>query len=606
MPSSNPTDLIDPREAVTLDGLFRLRVQRTPENRAYVAFDKETKAWVTSSWADMADQVARWQAALSEEGLHPGDRVALSLRNSKEWVIFEQAALGLGLVVVPLYTDDRPDNIAFILEDAAVKLLLLQDGARWRRLREALKPVEGLQRIVVLGDEGDDAEEPRLRCSERWLPDGGHVLRGRDGESDSLATIVYTSGTTGRPKGVMLSHHNILFTAAGPHDFFEFRPDDLFLSFLPMSHMLERMAGYYMPMLVGAGVAYARSIPQLAEDLTTLRPTIMIVVPRIFERIHGRIQQGLEKGPAVRRALFRAAVNTGWHRFERDQGRRGWGPGLLIEPLLRRLVGDKVLAKLGGRLRLVVSGGAALPAEISRAFLGFGLNLVQGYGLTETSPVVSCNVPEENLPASVGPPMPGIEVRVGEDDELLVRGPNVMQGYWNNHAATAQVIDSDGWLHTGDQVSIGERGHITLTGRIKDILVLSNGEKLPPGDMEMAIGLDPLFEQVMVVGEGRPYLSALAVLSGDLWPGLAQRLGLDPLNAASLADKRLHHELVSRVGALCHDFPSYAKVRRVHLTLEPWSVDNGLITPTMKVKRNVVLERFAAEVEGMYAGGPAV
>ena len=608
-------DLIPPEQAVTLDGLFRHRVQRSAERPAYIAYDRAAEAWVTHSWADTADQVARWQAALVEEGLRPGDRVALSLRNSTEWVLFEQAALGLGLVVVPLYTDDRPDNVAFILEDAAVKLLLLQDAGRWHRLAEALVPLEGLQRIVVLGD-GDPAEEAaerRLCYTARWLPEGGHVLRGRDGDptelGDALATIVYTSGTTGRPKGVMLSHRNILSNVAAANRLHDFHGGDLFLSFLPLSHMLERTAGYYMPMMAGAPVAYARSIPLLSEDLATLRPTVLIAVPRIFERIHGRIRHGLEQGSALRRALFHAAVASGWHRFEREQGRRGWGPGLLmallLEPLLRRLVGEKVQAKLGGRLRLVVSGGAALSPEIARLFIGLGLDLVQGYGLTECAPVVSCNSPRNNLPASVGPPLPGVEVKVGEGDELLVRGANVMQGYWNNHAATAQVIDGDGWYHTGDQARIDEGGRITLTGRLKDILVLSNGEKVPPGDMELAIGLDPLFEQVMVVGEGRPYLVALAVLNGDLWPGLAQRLGLDPLNAASLEDRRLHHELIARVGRLCHDFPSYAKVRRLHLTLEPWSVDDGLITPTLKVKRNVVLERFAEHVEAMYAGGPA-
>ena len=603
------TDLISAEEAVTLDGLFRLRVQRSAERPAYLFFDKAAGAWRESSWNDMADQVARWQAAMAAEGLRPGDRVALSLRNSKEWVVFEQAALGLGLVVVPLYTDDRPDNVAFILEDAAVRLLLVQDTGRWRRLAEALKPLEGLERIVVLGDGEADGTEPRLRYSEEWLPEGGHVLRARDGDTaelgDALATIVYTSGTTGRSKGVMLSHRNILSNAAAANSLHDFHGGDLFLSFLPLSHMLERTAGYYMPMMAGASVAYSRSIPLLADDLTSLRPTVLIAVPRIFERIYGRIQHGLAKGPAVRRALFHAAVEAGWHRFEREQGRRGWGPRLLLEPLLRRLVGEKVQAKLGGRLRLVVSGGAALSPGVARVFIGLGLDLVQGYGLTECAPVVSCNRPRNNLPAGVGPAMPGVDVRVGEDDELLVRGPNVMLGYWNNHAATAQVIDADGWFHSGDQVRIEESGHITITGRIKDILVLSNGEKVPPGDMETALAADPLLEQVVVVGEGRPYLSALVVLCGDHWPGFAQGLGLDPLNAESLFDKRLHHEVVARIGRLCHDFPSYAKVRRVLLTLEPWTIDNGLLTPTMKVKRSVVLERFAADVEAMYASGPA-
>ncbi|GAB6043234.1 hypothetical protein JCM17961_39120 [Endothiovibrio diazotrophicus] len=465
----------------------------------------------------------------------------------------------------------------------------------------------GLQRVVALGEgEPEEGEAARLRYSDAWLPAGGHVLRGREGTPDELATIVYTSGTTGRPKGVMLSHRNILSNAAAPLTIIDFSSDDLFLSFLPLSHMLERMAGYYMPMMAGATVAYARGIPQLADDLATLQPTVMIAVPRIFERIHGRIRQGLEKGGALRRALFDATVEAGWAVFERAQGRRGCGLRALTWPLLRRLVAARAVALFGSRLRLVVSGGAALSPAVSRVFIGLGLNLVQGYGLTETSPVVAVNPPENNLPSSVGPALPGVEVQVGGHDELLVRGPNVMLGYWNNHAATAAVIDDEGWFHTGDRVSIGPKGHITITGRIKEILVLSNGEKVPPAEMELAITLDPLFEQVVVVGEGRPYLAAVAVLSGDHWAGFAQSLGLDPMKESSLADKGLHHEVVARVGRLCHGFPAYAKIRRVHVTLEPWSVDNGLMTPTLKVKRNRVLQHYAAAIEAMFADGPAV
>jgi len=241
---------------------------------------------------------------------------------------------------------------------------------------------------------------------------------------------------------------------------------------------------------------------------------------------------------------------------------------------------------------------------VARQFIGLGIPLLQGYGLTETSPVVSVNTLEANDPASVGVPLRGVQVRIGDDDELQVKGPGVMLGYWNNHSATAQMIDADRWLHTGDQARI-ENEHIYITGRLKDILVLSNGEKVPPGDMEMAIALDPLFEQVMVVGEGRSYLSALAVLNAELWPGLAREYGLDPEDPASLAHHKLATDLLGRVRIALRDFPGYAKIRRLSLLLEPWTVDNGLLTPTLKVKRAKVLEQCAGQVEGMYAEGPA-
>jgi long-chain acyl-CoA synthetase len=274
---------------------------------------------------------------------------------------------------------------------------------------------------------------------------------------------------------------------------------------------------------------------------------------------------------------------------------------LLLWPFLRKKVAAPVLDRLGGRLRITVSGGAPLPRDVAHLFIGLGVPLLQGYGLTETSPVVTVNTLEQNDPDSVGIALRGLELRIGADDELLVRGPSVMLGYWNNHAATAKMIDSDGWLHTGDQARISN-GHVYITGRIKDILVLSNGEKVPPADMEMAISLDPLFEQILVVGEGRSFLSALVVLSADLWPGLAQEFGLNPELRESLDDPRLQKDMLRRIREALRDFPGYAKIRRVSLSLEPWSVENGLMTPTLKVKRGEVLRRYADDVERMYAG----
>jgi long-chain acyl-CoA synthetase len=357
--------------------------------------------------------------------------------------------------------------------------------------------------------------------------------------------------------------------------------------------------------MTGSSVAFARSINQLAEDLQVIRPTAIIAVPRVFEKVYARLHEQMKRRSAIARGLFRLAMSVGFRDFEYRMGRRRWSPGLLLWPLLRRLVAEKVLAKLGGRLRVAVSGGAALSPDIARAFLGLGLPMLQGYGLTETSPVISVNPMQDIKPESVGVPLRGVQVKIGEQDELLVKTPGMMLGYWNNHSATREMIDAEGWLHTGDQARIDGDGHIYITGRIKDILVLSNGEKIPPADMEMAIQLDPLIEQVMVVGEGKPYLGALVVLNADLWNGLAEDYGLDPAASVSLRDGRLHSEIVQRIRAALRGFPGYAKIRRVVLLLEPWTVDNGLLTPTLKVKRQKVLERFGAEVESLYRDGPA-
>ncbi|MCU7848634.1 MAG: long-chain fatty acid--CoA ligase [Candidatus Thiodiazotropha sp. (ex Lucinoma kastoroae)] len=598
-------DLIPLEQAGTLDGLFFQRVRRTPDTVAYRHYHRHNKQWYELSWADMERQVSRWRQAMSGEDLEEGDRVAILLRNSPEWVMFDQAALSLGLAVVPLYTDDRADAIAYILRDAAVKLLLVQDTGRWNRMADAVEDLPQLERVVVLETEKQPSprEDDLVREAKTWLPARGEPLKKRRADPNSLASIVYTSGTTGRPKGVMLSHKNMLSIAHGSLTVVDCYQQDRFLSFLPLSHTLERTGGYYLPMMAGSSVSFARSIPQLAEDLQKIRPTAIIAVPRIFERVYARVQDQLKNKPAFARMLFKLALKVGFKEFEYRMGRQRWFPALLIHPLLHKLVSSKILEKLGGRLRVAVSGGAAISPEIARVFLGLGLPMLQGYGLTETSPVISVNPMNNIKPESVGVPLRGVSVKIGEDDELLVKTPGMMLGYWNNHAATAEIIDPQGWLHTGDQARIDEEGHIHITGRIKDILVLSNGEKIPPSDMEMAIALDPLVEQVMVVGEGKPYLGALVVLNPDLWSSFAEEFDLDPSQQASLDDERLQNAVLKRIRMALRDFPGYAKIRRIGLLLEPWTIDNGLMTPTMKIKRPKVLENCKKMVESLYGDG---
>ncbi|MES9992355.1 MAG: long-chain fatty acid--CoA ligase [Candidatus Thiodiazotropha sp.] len=598
-------DLISPEQAGTLDGLFLQRAHRTPNAVAYRHYHRYNKQWYELTWGDMERQVARWRQALAAEGLEDGDRVAILLRNSPEWVMFDQAALSLGLVVVPLYTDDRADAIAYILRDAAVKLLLVQDAGRWKRMADSVEELPQLQRVVVLETDRQpqSVEDELVREANHWLPSRGEPLKRRYADPDTLASIVYTSGTTGRPKGVMLSHYNMLSIAHGSLTVVDCYQQDSFLSFLPLSHTLERTGGYYLPIMAGASVSFARSIPQLAEDLQYIKPTAIIAVPRIFERVYARVQDQLQNKSPIARLLFNMALKVGFKEFEYRMGRRAWFPGLLLHPLLRKLVSGKILDKLGGRLRVAVSGGAAISPEIARVFLGLGLPMLQGYGLTETSPVISVNPMHNIKPESVGVPLRGVTVKIGNDSELLVKTPGMMLGYWNNHAATAEMIDPQGWLHTGDQARIDEDGHIYITGRIKDILVLSNGEKIPPSDMEMAIALDPLIEQIMVVGEGKPYLGALVVLNPDLWNGFAEEYELDPSQPASLEDERLQSVVLKRMRMALRDFPGYAKIRRVVLLLEPWTIDNGLMTPTMKIKRQKVLDYCGKEVESLYGDG---
>ncbi len=595
-------------QASTLDGLFYERTMRSADDTAYIQYNKLKKqspddAWEKTSWNEMAVLVGRWQKAIAAENLENGDRIAILMKNCKEWIAVDQATLGLGLVVVPLYLEDRPDNITYILEDAAVKLLVVQDTSQWGRLRENCADNEILQRIILVDAASDklEGESERVTSMQQWLPKEGHMLHKRNGDPSELATIVYTSGTTGKPKGVMLSHTNILSIAYPSAMGLKISNDDLFLSFLPMSHTFERSLGYYLTVMVGCRVAFARSIQVLADDLVTIKPTMLISVPRIYERVYAKIESTLLKGSPIKQALFKLTVQVGWNRFLYQQKRSSVCLSCLLWPILKHLVADKVMQKFGGRLRLAATGGAAIPFPVAKTFTGLGLTLIQGYGLTETSPVATFNRIENNDPSSIGHPLEGIELKVGEHDELLIKSPGVMMGYWNNHTATAEAIDPDGWFHSGDQARIDDKtGHVYITGRLKDILIMSNGEKIPPTDIENTIVIDPFFEQALLLGEGQPYLSAVLVLNSEEWVPIAQQNKLDPFDKENLQSKAVHNQIVRHLRTVLHDFPSYAKIRKVVLTLDPWTVENDLLTPTLKVKRPKVLEQFKKEIKNIY------
>jgi len=601
---NNMTSIIPADVARTLDGLFSERVRRSPQMVAYRNYDESTGKWHDHTWTQIDREVARWQVALSKEGLVPGDRVAVMLRNCPEWVIFDQAALGLGLVVVSLYAEDRAENAIYILRDSGVRLLLLEDLAQWKTFYEVRDQINDLLRIVTINsfENGvDKVKDGAVIALCEWLPEkAGEVQHGNHNPSD-LATIIYTSGTSGRPKGVMLSHHNLLTNVNSCSQVVPVRQDDLFLSFLPLSHVFERTVGYYLALMSGVTVAYARSIQQLQEDLVTVRPSLLISVPRVYERVHTAIHAKLAKKSALSRLIFNLAVEVGYSRFEFQQRRGSWKISHLLWPLLDKLIAREVMSKLGGRLRLAMGGGAALSSNVSRMFIGLGLPILQGYGMTECC-IACVNSIENNVPTSVGRALPGVEIRLGENNALLIHGPSVMLGYWNNPEATRSVLTQDGWLNSGDMVRIDETGRVTITGRIKEIIVTSNGEKIPPVDMEAAILRDPLFEQVMLVGEGRPYLSVLVVLNSNSWVSVSAQHNLDPELRHLIQDNKVEKIVLDRIFHQIREFPGYAKIHRAALVPEPWTVENGMLTPTLKLRRAQVLDRYKAEVSRLYEG----
>jgi len=593
---------ITAEEAVTLGGLFRERVARSPDTVGFRYHDQEGERWRDLTWSQMAAEVSRWQDAMAADGLAPGERVAVMMRNGCEWVMFDQAALALDLVTVPIYADDRGGNVAYIAQDSGSRLLVIGGQEEWERVEPVLQEMPAVRRIVCVRPLQVKTADPRVTDLADWLPPQGGPLRISEAKSDDLASIVYTSGTTGFPKGVMLSHGNMLSNAEAAAWHVDLGATDIVLSFLPLSHTLERTVGYYFSVMVGMTIAYARSTALLGEDLLIIRPTVLVSVPRIYERVYAKVMAGLEQKGKLAKGLFGFAVEVGWKRFLYRQGRGDWGPTLLLWPLLERMVARKITDRLGGRLRVAVSGGAALLPQISRAFIGLGVQILQGYGLTESSPIIACNRPNDNVPESVGLAVDRVEVRIGAEEELLARGPNIMLGYWNNGEATDRVVDGDGWLHTGDKARIDAQGHIYITGRIKEIIVLSNGEKVSPVDMEMAITMDPLIEQAMVVGEQRPYLSAICILDPDYWQEFAVSLGVDPKQPRVLERPEVETAVLARIGEQVKMFPGYARILRVHLSFEPWSVENGLMTPTLKLKRAQVMEKLAEPVAKLYEG----
>jgi long-chain acyl-CoA synthetase len=602
-PAAIDDDIISARQAETLWGLFCERVRRSPDDLAYRDYDPLANDWRDHTWQAIALRVDRFRAALARERLEPGDRVAIVLPNGIDWVCLDMAAHASGLIVVGLYPHDNAASNAYILGHSGARLVLLDSEARWQSLRLFRSELPSLECVWIRGvsaGSGAPLSDPGVRELAGALSIAAEpMLQDPVGPND-LASLVYTSGTTGRPKGVMLSNFALLCNAEGAAAIVPPRRDDIFLSVLPLAHAFERTVGYYLPMMGGCTVAFARSAEDLREDLIAIRPTAMLGVPLLFERMSAAIRASV-MGRVGKRTLLQLAASLGWRDFEVKQHRLS--PGLaarLAETILKKYVSAPILAAFGGRLRVAISGGAPLDQETARLLIGLGLPLVEGYGLTEAGPVVAANGLCDNMPSSVGHPLTGVEVKLSAEGELLVRSPSMMTGYWKDADATARALDRAGWLSTGDVAEIRD-GRIFIRGRLREMIVLSVGEKVNPTIVESELTRDRLFKQAMVVGDRRPFLAAVIVLDADAWRRLAADKGFDPERPNHPASKI---EMLARIVPLLATLPRYAQVHAVHLTLEPWTIEAGLLTPTLKVKRDVVQRKFAEEIAALYVKPP--
>ncbi len=543
--------------------------------------------------------VAAWLAA---QGVAPGDRVVLVSENRPEWCIADLAIMRAGAVTVPAYTTNTAADHAYILNHSEARGVICSTPALKRTLMRAVAEAPTVKACLFVEEDGEAPPEALRTASWRAVveaPDAHPAVdfTDRAGPGD-LACFIYTSGTSGHPKGVMLTHGNILADVRGAVRLLEQigLEDEVFLSFLPLSHAYEHTAGLWFPIVIGAQIYYAEGIEALATNLLEARPTILTCVPRLFEVMRQRIDRQIRRQGGLRQRLFEEAIRLGRARYE--QGRLGpldRALDRLLDPLVRR----KVAARFGGRMKALVSGGAPLAYEVGIFFLALGLPLLQGYGQTEASPVISCNPPGRCRIDTVGPPLEGVEVRIAEDGEILVRGPIVMKGYWKDETATARVI-RDGWLHTGDVGALDADGYLRITDRKKDIIVNSGGDNISPQKVEGMLALQPEIAQATVFGDRRPYLVALIVPDPEFAEGFAADHGLPAEPSLLIRDERFRRAIAAAVARANARLAAIERVRRFDLLDGMFSIADGLLTPTLKIRRHLVHRRYRDRLEALY------
>jgi long-chain acyl-CoA synthetase len=585
--------------AVTIAQTFEQQAQKYGA-RPFLK-DKHQKAWRDHSWTSLDDRVMRLRGGLARIGIEPGDRVAILAENGPHWVVFDQAVLGLGAVVVPLYTTSGPEETSHVIADSGARLIGVYGDEMVEKVRGlgGIPEVEGIIAMhpgAVAIDEGG-LEVITLEQASNFEP-----LAAIAGNRADLATLIYTSGTTGMPKGVMLTHGNIMSNCDSNMDALGLGENDMVLSFLPIAHAFERVPGYYTVMTAGGTIAYAEGLTQIAQNLLEMEPTVVLTVPRLLEAIYGRIMRTVEAGSPRRQNLFHAAVTTGMRAAEcRHRGKSAPPLTALAMALYRRLVFARIRAIFGSRLRYLISGGAPLAIEVNRLLAAAEIPIVEGYGLTEASPVVAVNLHGRTRIGTVGRPLKNIEVKTAADGELLVHGPNVMAGYYHREDETREVIDAEGWLHTGDVVQIDAEGFIKITDRKKEIIVLSGGRNVSPANLETRLVSDPYIAQACVIGDRRKHLAALLVPNFE---NLAERLkGPDFAGRPHedlIVDPKFRELFQARMREFNKPLSDVEAIADFRLIAKPFTQENGELTPTMKLRRRVVQEHYRGEIDSMY------
>ncbi len=563
------------------------------------------------SYAEVRDTVERFAFGLAALGLKRGERVGIISENRPEWVVCDLAIASLGAIDVPVYTTMTAKQIEFILNDSGARFTIVSNQFQLNKVLKILPNIPSLEKIILISERGPIADEHTLGYSDVFLL--GERLRKLEPDyvrsslqsvhPDDLLTLIYTSGTTGKPKGVMLTHANMVSNVISTAQVIVFGVGDTILSFLPLCHSYERMAGYYTAMACGATIAYAESLETVRDNMLEVKPTVVTTVPRLFERIHSRILKQVEGGSTIKKRVFYWAIGVG-KRFAKAVKKGEVPAGLRISHAIADVfVFKKIRSKTGGRMRFFASGGAALAREFGEFFEAVGLTIIEGYGLTESSPVLAANRLHNYKFGSVGQPIPGVEIRIAEDGEILGRGPNIMKGYWNNTRATQEAIDAEGWLHTGDIGRIDEDGFLVITDRKKHLFVSSGGKNIAPQPIENLFLSSRYIEQFVLIGDRRMFLTALIVPDFEALKEYADAHNIPYRDQSDLAKRREIDELIDKdITHIQKDLANYERVRKFTLLDKPFTVEDGELTPTQKVRRKVVEERYAHVIERMYAG----
>ncbi|MGH9929916.1 MAG: AMP-dependent synthetase/ligase [Pyrinomonadaceae bacterium] len=593
-------------EPATLVEVFEhvARAHPRPDTLNY----KHNGRWVSIPAAEMLKRVGRIAAGLYSLGVRRGDRVAILSESRPEWVLMDAGCMFATAIDVPIYPTLTTPQVRYILKDSGARVLVVQNEEKFLQVREAIgecaiehlvffeKPAAGETRGISLAEL--EARGSALEETQRDLiNDIAHLTK-----PDDLATFIYTSGTTGEPKGVMLTHENLVSNLIDSSSHLKFAHDDSALSVLPLSHVLERMA-MYMYLYHGMATYFAESLDTIGPNLREVRPTIFVGVPRIFEKIFARVKEKTAEKGRLNLAILNWAVRVG-KEYARLATRHKEVPALLE---LKRKIADKLIFSkmrnaLGGRIRLLVSGGAALPEELALIYIGAGLSIVQGYGLTETSPVITAGVMEDNRVGTVGKPIRNVAVRIASDGEIETRGPNVMRGYYNKPEETQAVFTEDGWFKTGDIGRIDEDGFLHITDRKKELFKTSGGKYIAPQPLEQMIKGSSFVSQVVLVGNGRKFPAALIVPDWEMVESYAHLKGIKAKNHAELCKHPRIIDLFERqIAGLTTELAQYERVKKVALLENELTIEEGELTPTLKVKRRVVDEKYRDVIDALYA-----